>query len=77
MVYIRTTRLQTPLNVILLLLGVCMNADVFYMAKIPHHELVYWDRFHYDCVVVQTTGVCSSMAPLLTGAKNYINITDK
>lgn len=51
--------------------------DVFYMAKIPHHfELVYWDRSHYDCVVVQTTGVCSSSAPLLTGTKSYIDITN-
>ena len=55
----------------------CLDADVFYMAKIPHHfELVYWDRSHYDCVVVQATGVCSSTAPLLTGAKSYIDITN-
>ena len=55
----------------------CLDADVFYMAKIPHHfELVYWDRSHYDCVVVQTTGMCSSMAPSLTGAKSYIDITN-
>lgn len=51
--------------------------DVFYMAKIPHHfELMYWDRSHYDCVVVQTTGVCSSSATLLTGTKSYIDITN-
>lgn len=54
----------------------CSDVNVFYMGKIPHHfELVYWDRSHYDCVVVQTTGVCSTSAPLLTGFESYIDIT--
>lgn len=44
-------------------------------AAIPHHFELYWDGSHYDCVVSQSTGICSNSTPVLRGTETYVDIT--
>ncbi|XP_065893767.1 uncharacterized protein [Dysidea avara] len=52
-----------------------VQGDGFPGAAIPHHFELYWDGSHYDCVVLQSTGMCSNSTPVLSGTVSYVDIT--
>ena len=51
--------------------------ELFYNVKLrPHHfEFIYWDKTHYDCVVLQDGSLCCDIFPQLTGKESFIDIT--